>query len=320
MERHEPVLISDRTIVERKRSAELTQARQRQRHGTPAPADSRVAGSVVAATPTSSECGETNIKGNAQGRAVESRWKVRDLLGVVLMPFGMASFFLCLKWLFGSLIEAAVSYIEAAGDSAFGAMLVLVALVTWLPFPTSTLEVLAGFLFTKRYGHSVTVCSISLAKFLSSLACLLTVRLLAKDLVQKHIVSSNSFLVKVQKTMRNDPFKITCMLEAMYFPLFMKNYSMAVMDTSFLAVIVLRGPIVCFYAFQHVGLGALAQTVDAVVLQSAEGVEKEGKLRELMPVVINVFLIGLFIKVMRDKLDQVTDEVAVKLKDHDESR
>lgn len=124
------------------------------------------------------------------------------------------------------IMTQAISWIEDQGD--MGPVYYVLFLGLWVTalLPCSVVEMVPGYLFGFKTG---LICSLA-GKNLGNLMSVLIGRYLLKDRLQETLIKKYPMLKAFEKAIKEEGFKIICLIRVTYLPMLIKNYGLSVLD------------------------------------------------------------------------------------------
>lgn len=215
------------------------------------------------------------------------------------------------------LLEQAVDFVEAQGNSAvyFYVLFTFVGVVCLVP--TTPMEVSGGFLFYKTYGPWVYVFT-GATKLCANIVSVLIARFLVKDWVMEKIVKKSELLNMVSLAVKDEPWKMAFLVRGSMVPLFVKNYGLGVTDIGYLPNACCSMIFTNFYAAQNIYMGSTMQNLKEVFAPkkaSTDGPKHwTSYAKTLMPIVFNVLLVIFLVKALKAQFKKQRLEIEKKLK------
>merc|ERR1712176_326769 len=131
-------------------------------------------------------------------------------------------------------------------------------------------------------------------------------RYLVRDWVMKNFVDKSELLTMVSKAIKDEPYKMSLLVRGSMAPLMVKNYGLGVMDVGFLPIALTSCVFTPFYAFQNIYVGSQCQNLAEVFAPKKADpnapTDYVAMLKTLVPVVMNVLLIYLLVKAVKQQV------------------
>lgn len=220
-------------------------------------------------------------------------------------------------------LEKAVAFVEAQGNAAVYWYCLFTFIGVVCLIPTTPMELAGGFLFSPTYGMWMVLVFTGTAKLLANSISVMLARHVFKDWVMTNVVAKSELLTMVRTAVKEEPWKMAFLVRGSMIPLFMKNYSLGVMDIDLLPIAVCSSIFTNFYAFQNIYMGAACQNLADVFApkKAADGPQDwTATAKKLMPIAFNILLVIFLVKAVKDQVKKQKAQIEKNLKEKAEKK
>eukprot|EP00928_Gymnodinium_smaydae_P044661 TRINITY_DN29792_c0_g1_i1.p1 TRINITY_DN29792_c0_g1~~TRINITY_DN29792_c0_g1_i1.p1 ORF type:complete len:247 (+),score=14.42 TRINITY_DN29792_c0_g1_i1:50-790(+) len=157
---------------------------------------------------------------------------LRSLLGPCLAICLVVLACLNQKVLLERLLQA-VAATEALGTAGLGLYLLIYVVSTLVFVPTASLDMIAGLLFTRRYGLHIAIIVAGCSKQAAVSVHYFLGMSLFRSQAEKYMLGKFPIFNSVSKMISTQPFSMTCVVRCAPIPSMAKNMGLAVLDVPF---------------------------------------------------------------------------------------
>lgn len=215
-------------------------------------------------------------------------------------------------------MEAAIHYVEAAGNNGMYLYLAITTIGVIGVVPTTPMELAGGFLFSTKYGWWVVWLLTSLAKFVGNIVSVLIARHLIKDWVRKNVIDRFELLKLVESAVAEEPYKMAFLVRGSLIPLSVKNYGLGVMDVGLIPIALGSCVFTPFYGLQHIVIGSACKNLKEVFApkHGSDGPASwVDSLKTMLPIAFNVMLIFFIVKAVKSQINKKKAAIEKELRE-----
>jgi uncharacterized membrane protein YdjX (TVP38/TMEM64 family) len=128
-----------------------------------------------------------------------------------------------------------------------------------------------------------------------------------RDWVNEKIVAKNELLRLVRDGIKDEPYKLSFLIRGAMIPLGVKNYGLGVMEVGYLPIICGSLVFTPVYGFRNIYLGSGLSDMAEIFAPPKAGdgpVTLEARIKKMMPIICNVLLVVVTIKIFMNQINK----------------